>query len=107
MEKYATILIDLKIHISRCKKEPDSSQQGQAQEFVNWTLVIGQGDFFYGLGMTQGYQLDHSPLLILPKPLFDNVLPGHVGQPYVLNLAVHLDFCSEQLERVNLSHFNS
>ena len=41
------------------------SQQGQAQEFVFWTLVFGLGtSFIYGLEMCRGYQLDHSESFI-------------------------------------------
>ena len=60
-------------------------RQGQAQEFGNWTL-----DFFYGLGLTQGYQLDPSLSLRLLKPFFDNVLLEHGGLSHVLPLAVYL-----------------
>ena len=36
-------------------------------------------DFFYGLRMTQGYQLDHSLSQRLLKHLFDNFLLEHVN----------------------------
>ena len=39
-----------------------------------WTL-----DFFYGLRMTQDYQLDHSLSQRLLNYFFDNVLLEHVG----------------------------
>ena len=91
---------------SRCRRtrlESTGTSSGICKlNFGFWTRGL-----LFGLGMTQGDQLDHSLLLILPKPLFDNVLPEHVGLPHVLPLAVHLDFCSEQLERVILRHFNS
>ena len=47
-------------------------------------------DFFYGVGMTQGYQLDQLRLLY---HFFDNVLLELVGLPHVLPLTgtVHLD----------------
>ena len=51
--------------------------------------------------MTQGYQLDHllSPNLL--KPFYDNVLLKYGGLPYVLPLAVHLDFFyAEQVKGV-------
>ena len=44
------------------------------------------------LRMTQGYQLDHLLSLRLLKHFFDNILLEHVGLPYVLPLAIHLDF---------------
>ena len=42
-------------------------RQGQAKEFVNWTMVFRHEDFFYGLRMTQGYQT--GPLSIIPRLL--------------------------------------
>ena len=66
----------------RIMKKPDSSRQGL--DFGLWTL-----DFFYGLRMTQGYQLDHSLPQRLLKHFFDNVLLEHVGTIHVLPLAVH------------------
>ena len=76
--------------------KPDSSRQGQAQEFAILTL-----DFFYGLRMTQGYELNHSISQRLLKYFFE-----HVGLIHVLPLAVHLFFfCAEQVEGVILSHF--
>ena len=54
-------------------------------DFGLWTL-----DFFYGLRMTQGYQVEHSLSQRLLKHLFDNVLLEHVGLICVLPLAVLL-----------------
>ena len=48
-------------------------------------------DYFSGLGMTQGYQLEHLISCGLLKPFFDNVLLGHGGLANVFPLAVHLD----------------
>ena len=48
-------------------------------------------DFFYGVGMTQGYLLS----LRLLKPFLDNVLLEHAGLPHVLPLAVHQIFFAE------------
>ena len=59
-----------------------------------WTLVYGlwTSSLFYGLMMTQGYQVDHS----LPQRLYQrnvlNVLLEHVGLIRVFPLAVHLFF---------------
>ena len=63
--------------------------------------------FYYGLRMTQGYQLDHSLSQRLLKHFFDNVLLEHVVLICVLPHAVHLVFCAEQVEGVILSHFYS
>ena len=52
--------------------------------FGLWTF-----NFFYGLRMTQGYQLDHSKSQRLLKYFFDKVLLDHVGLIRVLPLAVH------------------
>ena len=62
---------------------------------------------FCRVGMTQGYQLDHSLSLRfrLLKPFFDNVLLEHGGLPHVLPLAVHLMFCAESVEGVMLNKF--
>ena len=68
-------------------------------DFLSWTL-----DFFYGLRMTQCYQLDHSLSQRLLKNFFDNVLIEHVGLIRVLPHAVHLDLFAEQEEGVILSH---
>ena len=62
-----------------------------------WTL-----DFFYGMRMTQGYQLDHS----LSKRL-DNVLLENVGLTRVLPLTAYRFLCAEQVKGVILSHFCS
>ena len=56
-------------------------------DFGLWTL-----DFFYGLRMTQGYQLDHSLSQRLLKNFLDDVLNEHVGLIHVLPLSVHLFF---------------
>ena len=64
-------------------------------------------DFFYGLRMTQGYQLDHSQSQRLLKHFFNNVLLEHVGLICVLPLAVHLFVCAEQVGGVILSHVYS
>ena len=71
------------------------SRQGQAQEFGHWNLDFGLWtlDFFYGLRMTQGYQLDHSISQRLLKHFFDNVFVEHVGFIRILPLAAHL-FCA-------------
>ena len=73
---------------SGSKPNQTCSGQGQAQEFAKWTL-----EFFYGLGMINGYQLDHSLSQRLLKHFFDNVLCEHVGLICVLPLAVHLFLC--------------
>ena len=69
-----------------------------------WTF-----DFFYGLGMTQGYQLYHSLSDSLLKHLFDNVLPEHGGLPHILPLAYNLDFfeLSVEVEGLIQSQFYS
>ena len=41
-------------------------------------FCLGNLEFFYGLGMTQGYKLDHSLPRRLLKPFFDNLLLEHV-----------------------------
>ena len=64
-----------------------------------WTL-----DFFYGLGVTQCYQLDPSLSIRLLKHFFEKVFLEHGGLPHVLHLAVHLN-CTEEIEGVILSHF--
>ena len=47
-------------------------------------------EFFYGMLMTQGYQLNHLLSQRLLKHFFDNVLLEHVELIYVLPLVVHL-----------------
>ena len=88
--------------MTELNREPDSSRQGQAQEFGIKTLV-------YGLWTSSE---DDSELATRPlsqrlfKHFFDNVLIEHVGFIHVSPLTVHL-FCSEQVEGVILSHFYS
>ena len=48
-------------------------------------------DIFYGLGLTQSYQMYHSLSLRLLKHFFDDVLLEHGELAHVLPLAVHLD----------------
>ena len=55
--------------------------------------------------MAQGYQLYHLLSLRLLKPSCDNVLLEHGLLPHLLPIAVHLDFCAEQVEGVILSNF--
>ena len=57
--------------------------------------------------MTQCYQLDHALSERLLKHFFDNVFLEHVGLIRVFPLAVHLFFCTEQVEGVILSPFYS
>ena len=59
-------------------------------------------DLFYGLRMTQDYQLDHLPSLRLLKPLFANVLLelGRLPHNHILPLTVHMEIVG-----VILSHF--
>ena len=78
--------------------DPDSSRQGQAQE-SNLDLGLWTLDCFYGLRMTQGYQLDHSLSQRLLKHFFNNVLLEHVGLFRVLPLAVQLFFLADFLSR--------
>ena len=72
--------------------KPELDSRGTSQGIRNLDFGLLTLDFFYGLRMTQGYQLDHSLLQRLLKHFFDNVLLEHVGLILVLPLAVHLVF---------------
>ena len=70
----------------------DLDSTGTSPEIPNMDFGLWTFDFFYGLGMNQDYQLDHSLSLRHLKPFFDNVLLDHCGLPHVLTLAVHLEY---------------
>ena len=72
--------------------KPELDSRGTSPGIRNLDFGLLTLDFFYGLRMTQGYQLDHSLLQRLLKHFFDNVLLEHVGLILVLPLAVHLVF---------------
>ena len=72
--------------------KPELDSRGTSPGIRNLGFGLLTLDFFYGLRMTQGYQLDHSLLQRLLKHFFDNVLLEHVGLILVLPLAVHLVF---------------
>ena len=89
---------ELHLHPKVCWKkltkqiESRLESTGTSPEIRNLNVGFWTLDFFYGLWMTQGYQLDHSLSQRLLKYFFDNVLLEHVGLIRVLPLAVHLFF---------------